>query len=148
MDEKKTDIRSFEDLKVWKSARELQRKVSKLVKNFPKVEQYELTDQMIRSSRSVCRNIAEGYGRYHFQENIQFCRQSRGSLTELLNDFITACDEGYITDDHLKAYRKEIETCHRLLNGYISYLQKAKEDFRAKENEIAYDEEVKNTKNQ
>ncbi len=138
MEEKKTDIRSFEDLKVWKCARELQRKVSKLTKSFPKKEQFELTDQMIRSSRSVCRNIAEGYGRYHFQENIQFCRQSRGSLSELLNDFITAFDEEYITESELEAYREEIKTCHKLLNGNISYLQRAKDDFRAKEDQTVY----------
>jgi len=139
MKEKKSKITSFEDLKVWKSARELQRKVSILAKTFPKVEQFELTDQMIRSSRSVGRNIAEGYGRYHFQENIQFCRQSRGSLTELLNDFITAFDEGYINNEQLDMYREEITNCHKLLNGYIGYLQRAKEDSKTKEEHINYE---------
>ncbi|MGK7370287.1 MAG: four helix bundle protein [Candidatus Halalkalibacterium sp. M3_1C_030] len=139
MKEKKSEIKSFEDLKVWKSARELQRKVSILVKTFPKVEQFELTDQMIRSSRSVGRNIAEGYGRYHFQENTQFCRQSRGSLTELLNDFITAFDEGYINNEQLHMYREEITNCHKLLNGYIAYLQRAKEDSKTKEDHVNYE---------
>ncbi len=146
MKEKKGEIKSFEDLKVWKSARELQRKVSKLVKTFPKVEQFELTDQMIRSSRSVCRNIAEGYGRYHFQENIQFCRQSRGSLTELLNDFITASDEKYISKEQLDTFREEITTCHKLLNGYIAYLKRAKEDSKTNEDGIIYQIDLKSNK--
>lgn len=133
------EIKSFEDLKVWKAARNLQRTLSNLTKTFPKVEQFELTDQMIRSSRSVGRNIAEGYGRYHFQENIQFCRQSRGSLTELLNDFITACDEGYINNEQLECYRKEITNCHKLLNGYIAYLKRAKESSKTKENQVIYE---------
>lgn len=139
MNEQNTDIKSFEDLKVWKQARKLQSRVSKLVKTFPKKEQYRLTDQMIRSSRSVARNIAEGYGRYHYQENIQFCRHSRGSLSELSNDFFTAFEENYIDQQQFKKSRKEIEICHRLLNGYIRYLKKAKQSSKAKESEAIYE---------
>lgn len=133
------ELNSFEDLKVWKYARKIQRKVSELVKVFPKEVQYRLTDQMIRASRSVARNIAEGYGRYHYQENIQFCRQSRGSLTELMNDFITAYEEGYIEKEELKKLREEISDCQKLLNGYIRYLKKAKNDSMSKENETVYE---------
>jgi four helix bundle protein len=113
--------------------------VSKLVKTFPKYEQYRLTDQMVRSSRSVPRNIAEGYGRYHFQENIQFCRQSRGSLTELLNDIITAYEEKYIDKEQYYLLCDHVDTTHRLLNGYIAYLKKAKKDFKAREASVIYD---------
>lgn len=138
MNESNKDIRSFEDLKVWKVARKLQKKVAELVKMFPKYEQYRLVDQMIRSSRSVARNIAEGYGRYQYQENIQFCRQSRGSLCELLNDIITAYDEEYINVDKLKELREDVDNCHRLLNGYISYLKKAKSNSKVSEDETIY----------
>ena len=55
-----------------------------------------LIDQVIRSSRSITANIAEGHGRYHYQENIQFCRTARGSLTESLDHLICALDEGFI----------------------------------------------------
>ncbi len=65
---------TFEDLEIWQLARNFRKEISTLVKTFPSEEKYRLTDQMIRSSRSVTANIAEGYGRYHFQENIQFCR--------------------------------------------------------------------------
>lgn len=57
-------IRSFEDLECWKTCTELRRYDSKLIKKFPKNEQYELTSQMKRASRSVTHNIAEGYGRF------------------------------------------------------------------------------------
>jgi len=70
-----------------------------LVKDaFPKQEQYLLSAQTLDAVRSVTANIAEGFGRFHDQENIQFCRQSRGSLTETLEHFITAFDCEYI--DH------------------------------------------------
>ena len=76
MAEKKKDIRSFEDLEVYKLAREFSRKVGKLIQKLPPVEDYNLKGQMRRAKFSVTNNIAEGYGRYHFQENIQYCRQS------------------------------------------------------------------------
>lgn len=139
MDEKKRKIKTFEDLKVWKCARKLQKKISDLVKSFPQKEQYRLTDQIVRSSRSVARNIAEGYGRYHYQENIQFCRQSRGSLDELLNDLITAFEENYIDHKELKIYRENIDDCQRLLNGYIRYLSKAKEESKSNERVAIYE---------
>ncbi|WP_372636975.1 four helix bundle protein [Fodinibius sp.] len=133
------EIQSFEDLKVWKCARKLQSKISKLVKTFPKVEEYRLTNQIVRSSRSVARNIAEGYGRYHYQENIQFCRQARGSLCELLNDIITACEAKYIDKSRFDTLKKDVDRCHRLLNGYIAYLKKAKKKSQVKEDETIYD---------
>ncbi|MDZ7692561.1 MAG: four helix bundle protein [Balneolaceae bacterium] len=139
MSEKSPQVRSFQDLKVWKRARRVQRMVAQIVISFPNYEEYRLKDQMIRSSRSIARNIAEGYGRYHYQENIQFCRQSRGSLSELLNDLLTALEEKYIKRNEYDDARNEIENCHKLLNGYIRYLKKAKENYTAEEKDTIYD---------
>lgn len=121
-------IRSFEDLECWKVRAELRRFVSQLVKTFPKEEQFDLTSQMKRASRSVTHNIAEGYGRFHYQENIQFCRQARGSLYELSDQFIVAFDEKYITNEELIKGKEQINKSLALLNGYIKYLMKAKNE--------------------
>ena len=67
-------IKSFEDLDIWKFCRQLRKELEELVKTFPQEEKYRLSDQIIRAARRVTACIAEGYGRYHFQENIQFCR--------------------------------------------------------------------------
>lgn len=112
-------IRSFEDLECWKVGAELRRFVSQLVKTFPKEEQFDLTSQMKRASRSVTHNIAEGYSRFHYQENIQFCRQARGSLYELSDQFIVAFDEKYITNEELIKGKEQINKSLALLNGYI-----------------------------
>lgn len=119
-------IRTFEDLEVWKKAREVRIFVQKMVKKFPPEEKYALILQIRKSSRSITNNIAEGYGRYFYQENIQFCRISRGSLNETLDHIIVAFDENYINDLELNEFRVLHDDCLRLLNGYISYLQKAK----------------------
>jgi four helix bundle protein len=87
----------FRDLEVWQQCREIRREVWDLSKTFPQEEKCRLSDQMIKSSRSATDGIAEGYGRFHYQENIQFCRHARGSLFELMNQTDTALDCEYIT---------------------------------------------------
>ncbi len=84
----------FEDLEIWKKGRVLRNEVRKLCKTFPSDERFKLIDQMVRASRSVTANIAEGSGRFHYQEYIQYCRVSRGSATEMLDHFTVALDEG------------------------------------------------------
>jgi len=122
-------INSFEDLECWKAARALRIFVTnEVLKKLPINEKYDLNSQLRRSSRSVSDNIAEGFGRYHYQENIQSCRVARGSLHESLNQVITALDEGYITEEVLKEFRVLFVKTLSILNGYINYLIKRKSD--------------------
>jgi four helix bundle protein len=122
-----SSIRSFEDLECWKAARELRIFVSEqIISKFPMDEKFTLTSQLKRSSRSVGDNISEGYGRFHYQENIQFCRTARGSLCESMNQVITARDENYIDEDFLQQFRARFERTKAILNGYINYLVKTK----------------------
>jgi len=120
-------INNFEELEVWKECRNLRKQVSAVVKTFPVEEKYRITDQLIRASRSITANIAEGHGRFHYQENIQFCRQARGSLSETLDHYICAFDENYISTNQLNIFRIQYELCLKILNGYIAYLQKIKQ---------------------
>ena len=121
------EIKSFEDLECWKSATELRRYVSKrILPKFPADEKFALTSQLKRSSRSISDNISEGFGRFHFQENIQACRMARGSLCESLNQVIIAKDEKYIDEESMLEFRNIYEKTKAILNGYINYLNKAK----------------------
>lgn len=118
----------FYDLPVYQKCRSFKKNVSEIVRTlFPKSEEYHLKSQVLDSSRSVIANIAEGFGRFHYQENIQFCRQSRGSLTETMDHMITAFDEEYINSDQLKILNDEYKICLKELNVYIKYLKSAKE---------------------
>jgi four helix bundle protein len=114
----------FTDLEVYKECRKLRMSISFLCKTFPNDEKFKLVDQIVRSSRSITANIAEGYGRYYFKENIQFCRTSRGSLKETLEHLITAFDEKYISENELLDFKIQIDTCGKLINGYINFLKK------------------------
>jgi len=117
---------SFTDLETWKQARKIRNVISRLVKQFPVEEKYRLTDQIIRSSRSIGNNLAEGHGRFHYQDNIRFCVMARGSLTETLDHLIVALDEKIITDETLQIFQAEYDSCLRLINGYIQYLKTKK----------------------
>jgi len=118
-------IKNFTDLEVYKECRQLRINISILVKiKFPIDEKYKLSDQILRSSRSVNANIAEGFGRYYFKENIQFCRISRGSLNETIEHLITAFDEKFLNEEELMNFKSKIDLCGKLLNGYINHLKK------------------------
>ena len=114
--------KSFEDLQCWQACKEVHIFIAELVKSYPKEEQYSLVDNMKRAARSTTQNIAEGFGRFHYKENLQFCRISRGSLFELIDDLITSIDEGFISKEDYELGRNKIAKALALLNGYIKYL--------------------------
>lgn len=117
----------FRDLEVWQSCKSIRNKMRHLCNKFPPEEKYRLSDQMIRASRSSTACVAEGYGRFHYQENIQFCRQSRGSLYELIDHLDVAVECSYVDDKQAESMINEIKTAIRILNGYIKYLKYRKE---------------------
>jgi len=117
-------FKSFEDLKCWQACREVRIFVSELVKSYPKEERFSIVDNMKRAARSTTQNIAEGFGRFHYKENMQFCRVSRGSLYELIDDLITSIDEGFINKEDYELGRTKISNAMALLNGYINYLNR------------------------
>jgi four helix bundle protein len=112
-------ISDFTDLETWKFARALRRKVYKITISFPSDEKYSLISQMRRAAVSVTANIAEGYGRYSYQENVQFCRLSRGSMFELRDHLTTALDAGYISKESFAELNAMAVSSIRLVNGYI-----------------------------
>jgi four helix bundle protein len=116
--------KSFTELEVWKKARALKNELKELTQSFPSEEKFRLTDQIIRSSRSINAVIAEGHGRYTFKDQLHFCIIARGSLSETYNHLIDALDCNYITQEQLNCYKNKIDEIERLLNGYMAYLRK------------------------
>jgi len=123
-------INHFSDIVAWKAGREVRKSIYQVVGKLPDSETYALGLQMRRAAVSVTANIAEGYGRYHYKENIQYCRQSRGSLYEIQDHLLTCLDESYINEEEYENLLAMTEKCAKLLNGYIRMLQKRKEEKR------------------
>ncbi|MFB9844496.1 four helix bundle protein [Mucilaginibacter ginsenosidivorans] len=117
---------SFTELETWKQARKIRINASRLAKSFPQEEKFRLGDQLVRCSRSIGNNIAEGHGRFHYQDNVRFCVIARGSLSETLDQMIIAKDENLITDDVFNAFQADYDQCMKLLNGYILFIKKKK----------------------
>lgn len=119
---------SFEDVKTWQSARKFRKTIYQITKKFPKEELYCLTSQIRRSVISITSNIAEGYGRYGYQENIQFVRVSRGSLNEVLDQLYVALDENYIDQEIFNNLYKDGRNIEISINCYINFLQKQQKE--------------------
>src|SRR6185503_7164491 len=89
-------FRTFEDLELYKAAREFRKAMYKTARGLPDIEKYGLASQIRRAAVSLTNNIAEGHGRYHFADHIRFVLQARGSLQELVDDINVCSDEEYI----------------------------------------------------
>jgi len=122
------NYKGYKDLECYKEARSLRIFISELVKKFPASEKFLLTPQIIDCSRSVTRNIAEGYGRYTYTDTRNFFIISRGSVTETMEQLTTAFDEKYISEEELKLGEQKCELVFKLINGYIAYLDRSKKE--------------------
>ena len=100
---------------------------SKFIKKLPAEEKWALKQQLRRSSVSISSNIAEGYGRYYYQDNVRFCYIARGSLEEALSQIVFSYEAGYIPKTIYSELEKEGDELVRMLNGYIAYLKKSKQ---------------------
>jgi len=116
--------RCFEDLRFYQEALTLLKAAYELANNMPPTERYNMADQLKRSSVSVTRNIAEGYGRYHYAEKLRFFFIARGSLDETLSGFIEAAIVGYCDDDLVEWARTLVHSIHRGMNGYVNYVRR------------------------
>ena len=120
-------IQSLKKLQVWARAKDFALKIYKQVLPLlPPAEKWNLNQQLRRSSLSVSANIAEGYGRFYYQDNVRFCYIARGSLEETLSHLIFAFEADFIPNALYKELEAEGEEIDKMLNGYIGYLKKSK----------------------
>jgi len=116
--------KDFTTLNAWIKCREVKLFFyNKILNYLPKEEKYNLDFQIRKASISITANIAEGYGRYHYQEGIQFYRISRGSLYELKDHLISCFDIGYITAELKLEGERLIEDAKVTLNGFINFVK-------------------------
>lgn len=114
---------SFEELDCWQKCRKVRIWVFYFIRDKLNSSDKDLTDNLRRASHSITRNIAEGFGRFHFKENIRFCRISRGSLFEIRDDLIICLDEEYVTQGDIQEGLRLINEAFHSLHGYIKYLK-------------------------
>ena len=124
----KENPRDFTFLDCWKKCREVKLVFYReIIPELPSEEKYNLGDQIRRAAISTTSNIAEGYGRFYYQESIQFYRISRGSLYELLDHLISCYDLDFVDQSMFDHLRDDITEAIRLVNGFIRYAQEQKQ---------------------
>lgn len=82
------EYNSFEDMPVWQKAMDLAVRIHGLTEGLPRKEDYGLTSQIRNSALSVPGNLAEGFGKKHTKDKLNFYYHSRGSLAETKSHLI------------------------------------------------------------
>lgn len=116
--------KSYIEMDVWKESMKLVRTIYDVTRTFPKEEIYCLTNQMRRAAISIPSNIAEGIGRNHAKDTIQFLFVSRGSIYELETQLFVAIQQDYIQENEVESIFRQFESCKKLINGLINYYKK------------------------
>src|SRR5688572_16659854 len=101
---------SFEKLEVWQLARILTTDIYKHTVKFPNEEKYLLTSQLRRATVSIASNLAECSARTSAKDKAHFTTIAFSSLMEVFNHLIIAVDLGYLNNENLIQYRKQIQT--------------------------------------
>ena len=111
--------KSLNELEIYREAMRLGEVVWDVVSTWPQLAQDTVGKQLIRSADSIAANLAEGYGRYHYKENLKFCYYSRGSLAESQTWLEKAANRKLIDTDQARQTYRELETLRKRLNTYI-----------------------------
>lgn len=110
----------LEDLEVYKVAMEIGELVWKVVDKWEYFPKKTLGAQYVNAADSIAMNISEGYGRFHFKENKNFCYYSRGSAKETLTATTKAKTRNLISEEEFIVLSQKLDTYFRLMYGYIN----------------------------
>ena len=115
---------SFEDMTVWQKGMELAQRVYSMTERLPRKDDFGLTSQIRRSALSVPGNIAEGFGRKHTKDKLNFYYASRGSLAETKSHLIYGQRVGYFENGNCGLLLQLIEAMWDELNRLIKTLSR------------------------
>ncbi len=114
----------LEELEVYQLAMEIGEEVWNLVDEWNAFAKRTVGEQLVDAADSIAANISEGYGRFHFKENRQFCYYSRGSLMETKTFLTKAKNRKLVSEKQFDAILEKLKTTHLKLNAYIKSIGK------------------------
>ncbi len=109
----------LEELQVYQLAMDLGESIWEIVIAWNYFEKDSIGKQLVRAADSVAANLSEGFGRFFYKENKQFCYYSRGSLFETKTWLTKAKNRKLITVDQFESFIKDIDLIGKKLNSYI-----------------------------
>ena len=112
-------IRDVEDLKVYQKAYQVSLEIHRASQRLPKQEQFELGAQMRRASKSICANLAEGFGKQSISkaEFKRFLLIAIGSADEMRLWLRYSLDLGYIDRESVLGWQEEYRNIAKMLTG-------------------------------
>ena len=113
----------LENLKIYQMAEELEVEMHEITGTFPNDEKYRSVDQLRRSSASVSNNIAEGYGRHTFQENIRYLYIAKGEAEETKRNVLRSAKKGFIDEGLAKQASDQYTELLKAISGYIKFIK-------------------------
>ena len=118
-DRKKQVIKGFEDLDVFRKAYRVSLEIHQLTLQMPREEQYGLADQLRRTSKAICANLAEGFGKQSVSkvEFKRFVLMAMGSADEMRVWLRYCLDLGYVGESQWKSWRDEYQVIAKMLTG-------------------------------
>lgn len=119
-------VRYFEDLEVWKLARELTNDVYEATRHERFSKDFVLVDQVRRGAVSIMSNISEGFEREGNQEFIRFLSISKGSCGELRCQLYVALDQGYISQTQFDEMEGKARKLSVMISHFIKYLKESR----------------------
>jgi four helix bundle protein len=114
----------LEELNVYKLSMDLSEKIWEIVVKWDYFTKDTIGKQLVRAADSIAANLSEGFGRYHYKENINFCYYSRGSLYETKTWLTKANNRKLISDESFESFNSEIDNIGVKLNNYIKSIGK------------------------
>lgn len=119
-------VKYFEDLEVWKEARNLTKEIYEVTRDGQFAKDYGLIDQIRRAAVSIMSNISEGFERGGNQEFIQFLYIAKGSCGEVRTQLYVALDQGYISKEGFNELFKSFKRLSVMLSNLIDHLKGSK----------------------
>jgi four helix bundle protein len=112
--------KTFEELDIWKRAREI---VKNVHLDFADIKDFEFRNQIYSAAYSIMNNISEGFGRESKKEFHRFLDYSKGSAWEVKNMYYIAEDVNYIDADTAKLRRDALEYEKNSIAKFMQYLK-------------------------
>jgi four helix bundle protein len=116
-------FKDFREIAAWRLSRDVRTLAYQLVAKPEVARDFKFRDQLRDAARSSTRNIAEGFARFKHKEFAQFVRVAKGSLGEVLDHFIDAVDNGYLTPADFAEHEHACKKALKAVNGLIRYLE-------------------------
>ncbi|RYZ22856.1 MAG: four helix bundle protein [Chitinophagaceae bacterium] len=114
----------LDDLEVYQLAQKFSERIWSLVEGWESFPKWRVGSQLTEAADSISSNIAEGYGRYFFKQQILFCFYARGSMMECRSWLIKACRRKLITQEEYDILLEDLKQIHAKLNGYVAKLKR------------------------